>query len=123
MICNMTSCKSKKYMMLSQNPPQGHAMSGKCPGCLQRLCSFAAGSKLGKENAPRNVPAAIAGENSKSLVRPSSAKRKLEKLGSLKQSTLHFAKKASTGSAAKERAQPAAKPAPATSDNEPIVID
>ena len=84
---------------------------------------LAAGSKHGKENAPRNVPAAIAGEDSKSLVRPSSAKRKLEKLGSLKQSTLQFAKKASTGAAAKAGTRPSPKPAPATSDSGPIIID
>ncbi len=70
------------------------------------------------------MPAALAGENSKSLVRPSSAKRKLEKLGSLKQSTLQFAKKPSTGLATKTEAQTAVKPAPAADDNdEPIVID
>ena len=110
-------------MMLNHIPPRGHAMLGRCSGGSQGPCSSAAGSKLGKENAPRNVPAAVAGESSKSLVRPASAKRKLEKLGSLKQSTLQFGKKGSTRSAAKERAQPAAKPAPATSDSEPIVID
>lgn len=91
---------------------------------LKVLRSSAAGSKPGKENAPRNVPAALAGENSKSLVRPSSAKRKLEKLGSLKQSTLQFAKKPSTGLDAKAGGQAAVKPAPAADDDdEPIVID
>ena len=82
----------------------------------------AAGSKNGKENAPRNLPAALAGENTKNLVRPSNAKRKLVNLNSLKQSTLQFAKKPNTGTEAK-KAQPAAKPAPATVDNAPIVID
>ncbi len=86
--------------------------------------SFAAGSKQGKENAPRNVPAALAGENSKSLVRPSSAKRKLEKVGALKQSTLQFAKRPSTGLATKAGIQTAVKPEPAVDDDdEPIVID
>ena len=101
------------------------------------MLACAAGSKNGKENAHRNLPAALAGENSKSLIRPSSAKRKLDKMGSLKQSTLPFAKKPSTGgptklsteTAAKPEAQPAAKsaaaarPVPADDNDDPIVID
>ena len=63
---------------------------------LVRICA-AAGSRNGKENARKGLPAALAGEDSRSLVRPSSAKRKLEKLGSLKQSTLSFAKKPAPG--------------------------
>ena len=109
---------------------------------LVRLCP-AAGSRNGKENARKGLPAALAGEDSRSLVRPSSAKRKLEKLGSLKQSTLSFAKKpasgadggaAANGSAAKAEApKPSVATAPAakSSDDEliiteivePIVID
>ena len=111
-----------------------------CPACLVntdllvRLCA-AAGSRNGKENARKGLPAALAGEDSRSLVRPSSAKRKLEKLGSLKQSTLSFAKKpapgrdggaAAKGSAAKAEApKPAAPTAPVanSSDDELIITE
>ncbi|CAK0786707.1 hypothetical protein CVIRNUC_009921 [Coccomyxa viridis] len=87
-------------------------------------------SKSGKENAPKNLPAALAGVDSRALVRPGSGKRKAPKPGSLKQSTLPFTKKPNTGSAADSgalagaAAKTAATP-PVQSgvcDSDPIII-
>ena len=88
-------------------------------------------SRSGKENAHKNVPAALAGVDSRALVRPGSGKRKAPKPGSLKQSTLPFTKKPNTGPAADSgamagaAAKAAAKP-PVQSvvcDSDPIIID
>lgn len=88
--------------------------------------STAAGSKNGKENSHKHLPAALAGEDSRSLMRPSSAKRAAPKPPTaLKQSTLPFAKKPKTGQAPAAAAKVEAKPASTAVEDEcePIVID